>query len=93
MLVLTRRVGESIMVNDLIEIKLLRIKGKQVHIGIDAPSSTAVHRKEVWARIQSNGTLVESALQDNALDEAEEIDLDADVDAGLDAQDGVRSER
>lgn len=52
MLVLTRRAGESIMVNDQIEVKVLRIKGKQVHIGIDAPSSTMVHRKEVWARIQ-----------------------------------------
>ncbi len=51
MLVLTRRAGESIMVNDQIEVKVLRIKGKQVHIGIDAPSSTMVHRKEVWARI------------------------------------------
>jgi sRNA-binding carbon storage regulator CsrA len=39
------------MVNDQIEVKVLRIKGKQVHIGIDAPSSTLVHRKEVWARI------------------------------------------
>ena len=52
MLVLTRRAGESIMVNDTIEVKVLRIKGKQVHIGIDAPTTTAVHRKEVWARMR-----------------------------------------
>ena len=56
MLVLTRRAGESIMVNDLIEVKVLRIKGKQVHIGIDAPTSTAVHRKEVWARIHGEAS-------------------------------------
>lgn len=53
MLVLTRRAGESIIVNDGIELKVLRIKGRQVHIGIDAPASTAVHRKEVWERIRA----------------------------------------
>ena len=53
MLVLTRRAGESIIVNDVIELKVLRIKGRQVHIGIDAPASTAVHRKEVWERIRA----------------------------------------
>ena len=53
MLVLTRRAGESIIVNDGIEFKILRIKGRQVHIGIDAPPSTAVHRKEVWERIRA----------------------------------------
>lgn len=53
MLVLTRRAGESIIVNDGIELKVLRIKGRQVHIGIDAPPSTAVHRKEVWERIRA----------------------------------------
>ena len=53
MLVLTRRAGESIIVNDGIELKVLRIKGRQVHIGIDAPPSTAVHRKEVWERLRA----------------------------------------
>lgn len=63
MLVLTRRAGESIMVNDQIEVKVLRIKGKQVHIGIDAPSSTMVHRKEVWARIQDAAAGIDSTPQ------------------------------
>lgn len=63
MLVLTRRAGESIIVNDHIELKVLRIKGRQVHIGIDAPSSTAVHRKEVWERIRAaaNGEVASAA--------------------------------
>ena len=52
MLVLTRRTGESIMLGDDTELKILKIKGSQVHIGIDAPSSTTVHRKEVWERIR-----------------------------------------
>jgi carbon storage regulator len=47
--------GESIMINDEIELKVLRIKGRQVHIGIDAPHSTTVHRREVWDRIRSEG--------------------------------------
>ena len=52
MLVLTRRAGESIMIDDEIELKVLKIRGSQVHLGIDAPKKSAVHRKEVWLRIQ-----------------------------------------
>lgn len=52
MLVLTRRAGESIMIDGLIELKVLRIKGSQVHIGIEAPRETGIHRKEVWLRLQ-----------------------------------------
>jgi carbon storage regulator len=51
MLVLTRRAGESIMIDDDIELKVLKIRGSQVHLGIDAPKRSAVHRKEVWLRI------------------------------------------
>ena len=80
MLVLTRRTGESIMVNDLIEVKVLSIKGKQVHIGIDAPRSTTVHRKEVWTRIQSNGSPAAVEPPEEALDD------------DLDAPDSVRSD-
>jgi carbon storage regulator len=61
MLVLTRRAGESIMIDDDIELKVLKIRGSQVHLGIDAPKRAAVHRKEVWLRIQDetqNGTTV-----------------------------------
>jgi len=52
MLVLTRRAGESIMIDDDIELKVLKIRGSQVHLGIEAPRKAAVHRKEVWLRIQ-----------------------------------------
>ncbi|MBT7336114.1 MAG: carbon storage regulator CsrA [Gammaproteobacteria bacterium] len=51
MLVLTRRTGESIMIDDEIELKILKIRGSQVHLGIDAPRESTVHRKEVWVRI------------------------------------------
>ena len=53
MLVLTRRAGESIMIDDDIELKVLKIRGSQVHLGIDAPKRAAVHRKEVWIRIKN----------------------------------------
>ncbi len=52
MLVLTRRAGESIMIDDEIELKVLKIRGSQVHLGIEAPRKASVHRKEVWLRIQ-----------------------------------------
>ena len=52
MLVLTRRAGESIMIDDDIELKVLKIRGSQVHLGIEAPKDASVHRKEVWLRIQ-----------------------------------------
>ena len=51
MLVLTRRAGESIMIDNDIELKVLKIRGSQVHLGIDAPKTAAVHRTEVWLRI------------------------------------------
>jgi len=54
MLVLTRRAGESVMIDGHIEIKVLRIRGNQVHLGIDAPADTMVHRHEVWLRLQED---------------------------------------
>ncbi|MEE2784602.1 MAG: carbon storage regulator CsrA [Pseudomonadota bacterium] len=51
MLVLTRRAGESIMIDSEIELKVLKIRGSQVHLGINAPKQAAIHRKEVWLRI------------------------------------------
>lgn len=55
MLVLTRRAGDSVMIDGHIEIKVLRIRGNQVHLGIDAPAETLVHRHEVWVRLQEDG--------------------------------------
>ncbi len=52
MLILTRRVGESLMVGDDITITVLGVKGNQVRIGVDAPRDVAVHREEIYNRIQ-----------------------------------------
>jgi carbon storage regulator len=52
MLILTRRVGETVMIGDEVTITVLGVKGNQVRVGINAPQSVAVHRKEVYERIK-----------------------------------------
>lgn len=52
MLVLTRRVGESIVIDNEITVTVLGVKGNQVRIGITAPKDIAVHREEIFDRIQ-----------------------------------------
>ena len=52
MLILTRRVGESLMVGEEITVTVLGVKGNQVRIGIDAPRDVAVHREEIFNRIK-----------------------------------------
>jgi carbon storage regulator len=52
MLILTRRVGETLMIGDDIAITVLGVKGNQVRLGIDAPKSVIVHREEVFQKIQ-----------------------------------------
>lgn len=52
MLILTRRVGENIMIGDDIAVSILGVQGNQVRVGINAPVETSVHREEVYLRIQ-----------------------------------------
>lgn len=52
MLILTRRVGETLMVGDEVSITVLGVKGNQVRIGINAPKDVPVHREEIYQRIK-----------------------------------------
>lgn len=52
MLILTRRVGETLMVGDDVTVTVLGVKGNQVRIGVNAPKDVAVHREEIYQRIQ-----------------------------------------
>ncbi len=54
MLILTRRVGESLMVGDDITVTVLGVKGNQVRIGVNAPRDVAVHREEIYERIHED---------------------------------------
>ena len=52
MLILTRRIGESIMIGDDVSVTILEVKGQQVRIGTKAPRDVSVHRDEIYERIQ-----------------------------------------
>ena len=59
MLILTRRVGETLMIGDQVSVTVLGVKGNQVRIGVNAPRNVSVHREEIYERIQrENGDAV-----------------------------------
>ena len=52
MLILTRRVGETLMIGDNVSVTVLRVKGNQVRLGVNAPADVSIHREEIFERIQ-----------------------------------------
>jgi carbon storage regulator len=53
MLILTRRVGEAVMIGEEVTVTVLGVKGNQVRIGVNAPKSISVHREEIFERIKN----------------------------------------
>ncbi|MES3041344.1 MAG: carbon storage regulator CsrA [Pseudomonadota bacterium] len=64
MLILTRRVGETLMVGDEVTVTVLGVKGSQVRIGVNAPKDVAVHREEIYQRIQQEKNPAEVSEDD-----------------------------
>jgi carbon storage regulator len=57
MLILTRRVRETLMIGDDVAVTILGVKGTRVRVGIDAPKAKTVHRREIYERIRSQGPM------------------------------------
>jgi carbon storage regulator len=58
-LILTRRIGETLMIGNEVTVTVLSVKGNQVRIGIEAPKDVAVHREEIYERVQRENEQLE----------------------------------
>ena len=78
MLILTRRIGETLVIGDDVHITVLGVKGNQVRIGINAPKSVSVHREEIYDRIQreKGGDDYDNKNDDNGDDDNGDDDND-----------------
>lgn len=63
MLILTRRVGETLMIGDDVTVTVLGVKGNQVRIGVNAPKDVSVHREEIYERIKKEQQALASGAE------------------------------
>jgi carbon storage regulator len=68
MLILTRKIGESVTIGDKIKVYVIEIKGRQVRLGIEAPPDTMVHREEIYQRIMEENRLAAEIKMDHLED-------------------------
>lgn len=64
MLILTRKVGESVIIGEDVKLTVLNAKGNQIRLGINAPKSVSVHREEIFNRIQEGDTKTVSPMDE-----------------------------
>tara|TARA_B100000780_G_C21087771_1_gene438282 strand:- start:31 stop:258 length:228 start_codon:yes stop_codon:yes gene_type:complete len=70
MLILTRRVGETLVIGDDVTVTVLGVRGNQVRLGVNAPKDVAVHREEIYQRIQNEKDA------ENSTESSEKDDID-----------------
>ncbi|WCN38136.1 carbon storage regulator CsrA [Aneurinibacillus uraniidurans] len=75
MLVLRRKVGESIMIGEGIEIKVIAVQGDQVKIGIEAPQTVSVYRKEIYEAIQTENLQAKEGMEKINVDQLKKLGL------------------
>jgi len=66
MLILTRRVGETLMIGDNVSVTVLRVKGNQVRLGVNAPKDVSIHREEIFEKIQQEGEGGDATTEETA---------------------------
>ena len=79
MLILTRRVGETLKVGNDVDVTVLGVKGNQIRIGIKAPKTVAVHREEIFDRIQREAELAARSNQSKGAPASKEAEATGEV--------------
>jgi carbon storage regulator len=79
MLILTRRVGETLKVGNDVDVTVLGVKGNQIRIGIKAPKTVAVHREEIFERIQREAELAARSNQSKGPSDSEDAEATGEV--------------